>query len=162
MPRISWHNWVNQEKRGEWEKGNQDQTDAMERELWRRKGTHTLESHLINGKINQVGGISRCQEEHSSRPEIWKAEWDPNRSSELLAQSPKTETLGWGLGTETEALEVGPQEQAGVCGVETAWGTRKQCIVGGGSNMLRDGSGKPQQREHGRRSGPTGEKRCQC
>jgi len=50
--------------------------------------------------------------------------------------------LGWGLGTETVALEVSPQEWAGVPSVETAWGTRKQCIIGGGSNMLRAGEWK--------------------
>ena len=94
--RISWHNWIKQEKRGEWEKGNQDQTCTPKKELWRRKGMHTLESHLIEGKINWVGGISKYQEKSRSRSEIWIAKWDLSRSSELLAQSPKTEMLGWG------------------------------------------------------------------
>ena len=44
----------------------------------------------------------------------------PNRSSELLAQSPKTGRLRCGLGTKTSAPEVSPQERAGVGGVETA------------------------------------------
>lgn len=71
---------------------------APKRELWRRKGSHTLESHLFD-EINRTGGISRCREECSSKSEFWKAEWELNRSSELLEQSPKIETLGWVLGT---------------------------------------------------------------
>ena len=142
MARISWHNWVKEEKREKWEKRNQDWTSAPKRELWRRKQTHTLESHLIDRKINWVGGMSRCCEERNSRSEIWKAEWEPNRSSELLAQSPKTEMLRWGLGTETSALEVSPWEWAGVGGAETAWGTRKQCGMDGVSNTLRAGEWK--------------------
>ena len=96
MARISWYYSVKQEKRGEWEKGNQDWTGAPEREWWRRKGTHTLESLLIEGKINQVRGISRHWEKHSSRSDNWKAEWEPNRSSELLAQSQKLRSSGGG------------------------------------------------------------------
>ena len=50
--------------------------------------------------------------------------------------------LGWGLGTETSAPEVSPQEWAGVGSAETAWGsvrfdgaetaweTRKQRVTG--------------------------------
>ena len=63
MARILWHDWVNKRKE-EREKGNQDQTGTPERELWRRKGTHTLSPSKSpnEGKINRVGGISRCQE----------------------------------------------------------------------------------------------------
>ena len=50
--------------------------------------------------------------------------------------------LGSGLYTETLAPEVSPWEQAGVGSVETAWGTRKQCVAGGGSNTLRAGEWK--------------------
>ena len=137
MARTSWHNWVKQEKRGEWEKGNLGWTGAPKRELWRRKGSPTLESHLLDGKINWIGGISRCREERSSKTEIWKSEWEPNRSSQLLAQSPKTETLGWGLGKETSAPEVSPWEQAGLGGAETAWGTRKQSVGLAGQRLPR-------------------------
>ena len=49
---------------------------------------------------------------------------------------------GWGLGTETLAPEVSPWEHAGVGGVETALGTRKGRVTGGGSNTLRAGEWK--------------------
>ena len=61
---------------------------------------------------------------------------------ELLAQSPKTEMLGSGLGTKTSALEVSPRERAGVDGAETAWGTRKLSVVVAEHNMLRTGRWK--------------------
>ena len=50
--------------------------------------------------------------------------------------------LRWGLGTETLAPEVSPQEWAGVGSAESAWGTRKWCLTGGGSNVLRAGEWK--------------------
>ena len=40
----------------------------------------------------------------------------------------KPRCLGWGLGTETSALEVSPWERAGVDGGETAWGTRNWLV----------------------------------
>ena len=64
---------------------------------------------------------------------------------------------GWGLGTETSALEVSPQERAGGCGVEqrllgrsrnwsvkfdraeTAWETRKQSCRRGREQYSRGG-----------------------
>ena len=67
---------------------------------------------------------------------------------------------GWGLGTETSALEVSPRERAGgagwsgdcLGGLETGlsslmgqrlpWETRKQSVMGGGRNMLRGGKWK--------------------
>ena len=74
-------------------------------------------------------------------------------------QSPKIETPGWGLGTETSAPEVSPWERAEgrveqrllgwsrnwsvkFDGAETAWETRKQSVAGEGSNMLRAGKWK--------------------
>ena len=70
----------------------------------------------------------------------------------------KIELLGWGLSTETSALEVSPWEWAGVGsaetargsrkrsvsfeGAETTWETRKQSVVGGESNTLRAGKWK--------------------
>ena len=83
-----------------------------ERELWRRKGSCTLESHLLMGKIKGRGGISRCREECSSKSEYGKTDQEPNGPSELRAQSPKIETPGWGLGTESSAPEVSPRERA--------------------------------------------------
>ena len=51
------HNWVEQKKkRG---KRNQDGTDIHERELWKRKGIHTLGSHLTDREINWDGGTSK-------------------------------------------------------------------------------------------------------
>ena len=85
---------------------------APERELRRRKGSRTLESHLHGGKIKRTGGISRCREECSSKLEYGKADQEPNGPSELRAESPKIETPGWGLGTETSPLKVSPQEGA--------------------------------------------------
>ena len=87
-----------------------------ERELRRRKGSHTLESHLLDGKINQTRGISRCREEYSSKSEYGKADQEPNGPSELWAQSPKIEMPGWGLGTKTSALEVSSLERGGGTG----------------------------------------------
>ena len=92
---------------------NPSRTGASERELRRRKGSRTLESHLQGGKIKRTGGISRCRKECSSKLEFWKADKEPNGPSELWAQSPKIETPGWGLGTESSALKVGPREGAG-------------------------------------------------
>ena len=83
--------------------------DAPERELRRRKGSRTLESHLHRGKIKRTGGIYRCKEECSSKLEYGKADQEPNRPSELRAQSPKIETPGLGLGTETSAPEISPR-----------------------------------------------------
>ena len=64
-------------------------------------------------KIKRTGGISRCREECSSKLEYGKADQEPNGPSELRAQSPKIEMPGWGLGTETSPLKVGPREGAG-------------------------------------------------
>ena len=36
----------------------------------KKKGSHILESHLLDRKINQIGGISRCREEYNSKSEI--------------------------------------------------------------------------------------------
>ena len=92
---------------------NPSGTGAPKRELRRRKGSRTLESHLHGGKIKRTGGISRCREECSSKLEYGKADQEPNGPSELRAESPKIETPGWGLGTETSPLKVSPREGAG-------------------------------------------------
>ena len=93
-----------------------------ERELWRRKGSHTLESHLLDRKINRIGE-SPDAEKSAAVSQSSEKQRELNRSSELLAQSPKIEMLGWGLGTKTSAPEVSPWERAGGggCGAETAW-----------------------------------------
>ena len=76
-------------------------------------------------KIKRTGGISRCREECSSKSEYGKTDQEPNGPSELWAQSPKIETPGWGLGTESSAPEVSARArgagQSGNClgGLET-------------------------------------------
>ena len=92
---------------------NPSGTGAPERELRRRKGSRTLESHLHGGKIKRTGAISRCREECSSKLEYGKADQEPNGPSELRAESPKIETPGWGPGTKTSPLKVSPREGAG-------------------------------------------------
>ena len=91
---------------------NPSWTGTSERELQRSKGSCTLESHLLDGKINQTRGIPRCREECSSKSEYGKTDQEPNGPSELWAQSPKIETPGWGLGTKYSAPEVSPWERA--------------------------------------------------
>ena len=95
---------------------NPSWTSTPKRELQRRKGSCTLESHLLGGKFKRTRGISRCREEFSSKSEYGKADQEPNGPSELWAQSPKIEMPGWGLGTETLALEVSAWGRAGVVG----------------------------------------------
>ena len=92
---------------------NPSGTCAPKREVRRRKSSRTLESHLHGGKIKRTGAISRCREECSSKWEYGKADQEPNGPSELRAKSPKIETPGWGLGTETLPLKVSPREEAG-------------------------------------------------
>ena len=70
------------------------------------------------GKIKQIGEISRGREECSSNLDYGKADQELNGPSELRAESPKIETPGWGLGTETSAPEVSPRERAGGGGAE--------------------------------------------
>ena len=54
------HNWVEQKKKkGERERRNQDGTSTPKRELLKRKGTQTLEAHLIDREISQDGGNSK-------------------------------------------------------------------------------------------------------
>ena len=103
---------------------NPSGTSVPERELRRRKGSCTLESHLQGGKIKQTGGISRCREECSSKLEYRKADQEPNGPSELRAESPKIETPGWGLGTETSPLKVSPREGAGGRRLGGGWAPR--------------------------------------
>ena len=57
------YNWIEQkgEKEREREKRNQDKTSTPEGELWKRKGNHTLGSHLTDQKISRDGGTSKSQ-----------------------------------------------------------------------------------------------------
>ena len=92
MARVSWHNWVKQEKRWEREKGNEDWTGTPERELWRRKGTHTLRSNLTNRKISWVRGISKILKR--AQQQAW----------ELKSRVREAQII-WTAGTDTTAWD---------------------------------------------------------
>ena len=59
-------------------------------------------------------------EKHSSWTEEGKAEREPQRPLIPHPKTPQPETLGWGLDTETQALEVSSWERTMVGYVETA------------------------------------------
>ena len=78
------------------EKSNQDDgTSIPERELWKRKGTHTLGSHLT-GRSPKMEGPQSHWEKCSSWTEENKTEWEPQRSSAPLPQTPQPEIIGRG------------------------------------------------------------------
>ena len=107
-------------------------TSIHERELWKRKGTYTLGSHLINWISAKMEGPQSHREKHSSGTEEGKAEREPHRSSEPLAWTPQPETLGWELGTETQDPKVSSGKRTRIGYVEVAWGARQQCAMGWG------------------------------
>ena len=86
-------------------------TGTPERELRRRKGSRTLESHLPGERSNELEE-SPDAEKSSSKLEYGKADQEPNGPSELRAQSPKIETPGWGMGTETSPPKASPRERS--------------------------------------------------
>ena len=53
------YNWVEKKKMRQREKRNQDGTSIPVRELQKRKGTHTLRSHLNDEEISRDGGTSK-------------------------------------------------------------------------------------------------------
>ena len=56
------HNSVEQKKKKrKREKRNQDRTSIPERKLLKRKGTHSLRSHLTDREKSQEGGTSKSQ-----------------------------------------------------------------------------------------------------
>ena len=75
---------------------NPSGTGAPERELRRRKGSRTLESHLHGGKIKRTGGISRCREECSSKSEYGKTIKNPTDHLNYGHSHQKLRRLGGG------------------------------------------------------------------
>ena len=53
------HNWIEQKKKRERQKCNQEGTSTPERELLKRKGIYTLGRHLTDGEFSQDGGTSK-------------------------------------------------------------------------------------------------------
>ena len=107
---------------------NRDGTCTSGRELWRRKGFHTLGSPFVGrdcgwrggGKLRSHGG------ELSNKGAEGKAETFPHRGwvptsthqPERLVWSPAGEGRGWELRL---GLRSDPRERTGVGGVNTAW-----------------------------------------
>ena len=118
------YNWGEQNAKREREKRGQDRTSASERDLLKRKGTHTLGSHLIDRKISWDRGTSKSQRKAQQLDWRGQSRVRAEQTSVPQPQTPQSEMLGWGLGSETEAPEVSSRERT--C-VETAWGAREPC-----------------------------------
>ena len=88
--------------------GESEQDGGSRKGTAEEKGIPHPGKSPTGGEIKQTGEISRCREECSSKLEYRKADQEPNGPSELQAQSPKIETPGWGLGTETSLPKVSP------------------------------------------------------
>ena len=104
---------------------NQDGTRTSDRELWKKKGTHTLGSHLTDWDISQYGQTLKLPRKYRSWTDEGKEEWKPYRSSAPPQQTLYPEIIIWGLGTETQVPEVSSGERTKVGCVETAWGAKK-------------------------------------
>ena len=126
------YNWVEQKekKRGRvreksWKKGNQDRTITPERELWKKKGTHTLASHLTDREINWREGTSnplrKAQQpewRRQSREKVTKTIITAPRHHRLrcsgegwmlkfrLQRSAPGRGLGLAMGRQPEGLEI--------------------------------------------------------
>ena len=100
---------------------------ASERELLRKDLLPWKVTYLMERSTESEGSPDA---EKSAAVCLRSEEQSENQTDHLnyLAQSPRTETLGWGLGTETSALEISPWEQAGVGSAETACGTRNRLV----------------------------------
>ena len=83
------------EKIKERQKRNRNVTSTPERELRRRKGTHTLGSHLT-GRSAETEGPQNHRERCSSWTEKSKAEREPQRPSVTHPQTPQPEMHGLG------------------------------------------------------------------
>ena len=114
------------------------------------------------GRSAKTEGPQSHQEKCSSWTEESKVEREPHRSCEPLLWTTPPEMLRRGLGHEIQALEVSSWERNSVGCVETVWGAKKWCAMGGGAVCYGPESGKPRQRKPWRRSGPVGEARHHC
>ena len=72
------------------------------------------------GRSAEMEGPQSYGEKHRSWTEEGKVEQEQLRSSVSPPQIPQPEMLGWGLGAETQALEVSSGERTRVVYVETA------------------------------------------
>ena len=94
---------------------------APERELQRRKGSSTLKSLLPGERSNEP---EESPDAEKSVAVSWSTEKLIKNPTDHLnyGQSPKIETPGWGLGTETSAPEVSPRAGGA--------GRRRNCLGG--------------------------------
>ena len=120
--------WVGEKQKEKTETKNRDGTCTSGRELWRRKGVHTLEAPLWaetagggGGKLQSHGG------EHSNRGAEGKEERFPHIGSVLtsthqpkrLVCSPAGTDGGWQL--RLRLWRSDPRERTGVGCLNTAW-----------------------------------------
>ena len=98
---------------------NPSGTGTPERELRRRNGSRTLESHLLRGKIKRTGGISRCREECSSKSEYGKKIKNPTDHLNYGHSHQKLRHLGGGWAPRPRFQRVVPG-LGGRGGAETA------------------------------------------
>ena len=116
------------EKEKEKKKRNQDGTSTPERELWKRKWTHTLASHLMGWSAKRKGP-QNLGEKCSSQTEEGKAE----KAAQTIAIIAPV-TMAWdtqaGAGHWNSGSEVSSGEEARVGCVETAWGAREWSTTG--------------------------------
>ena len=104
------------ERKSSEKKRNQNGMRIPKREQRKRRGIHTLRSHLTDGKIS-LGNLNAS--EKSAAPGKRRAKQRDNCTNHQYHHpwTPQPETLGWGLSTETHAPEVSSGERMRVgCG----------------------------------------------
>lgn len=93
------------------------------RDLWKKKGSRTLQSPFIGCKISQ-DRWGALKPRRRARQPVCRMKTDLHRWSVLLLCTPQTEMCfcrcKQGPGDESQALEVRPGENSGVGCVETA------------------------------------------
>ena len=135
---------------------NPSGTGAPERELWRRKGSHTLESHLLGERSNKP---EESPDAEKSVAVSWSTEKPIKNPTDHLnyghshqklrrlgggwAPNPRLQRLvpGKGLGGGAEQRLLGRSRNWSVKfdGAETAWETRKQSCRRGREQYSRGG-----------------------
>ena len=104
---------------------NPSGTGAPETELWRRKGSRTLESHLLGERSNKPEESTDAEKSVAVSWSTEKPIKNPTDHLNYGHSHQKIETPGWGLGTETSPPKVSPwaggAERSGNClgGLET-------------------------------------------